>query len=90
MTFHLAITQARAFERAFSHLPRNRQGFLLDSHRLKDWTARMWAAAVYVDEECPQSCDSTLEVTFTDGSKARYGNPKQWSFPSYFSTAQFE
>ena len=84
MTFHLAISQARAFERSFNHLPRNHQGFLLDSPRLKDWSARMWAAAVYVDEECPQSYDSTVVIRFADGSLARFSNPRGLAFPEDF------
>lgn len=83
------MSYATAFEKLFDRLPRDERGFLADSAEKALWEKCLDKVAVFFKEECPESCDSTLEVGFPDGSRARYANPRQWAFASYFSTAQF-
>jgi hypothetical protein len=84
------MTYAKDLEKWFCNLPRDEEGFLVEGLEKSGWEKVLDEKAVSFTKECPQSCDSTLEVTFTDGSKARYANPFQKVYPSYFSTAQFE
>lgn len=84
------MTYAKDLEQWFCNLPRDEKGFLVEGLEKSGWEKVLDEKAVSFTKECPQSCDSTLEVTFTDGSKARYANPFQKVYPSYFSTAQFE
>lgn len=84
------MTLANFFKSEFEDLPVDKDGFLEDSPELEEWKRCLGLNATSFEEECPESCDSTLVVTFTDGSKARYANPKQMVYPTYFSTAQYE
>ena len=84
------MTYAKYLENWFCNLPRDEEGFLVEGLEKSGWERVLDEKAVSFTKECLNSCDSTLEVTFTDGSKARYGNPFQKVYPSYFSTAQFE
>lgn len=84
------MTYAKEMQAIFNGLPRDERGFIEDSVEKALWEFVLNKRATNFVRECPQSCDSTLEVTFVDGSKARYENPNQVTYPSYFSTAQFE
>ena len=84
------MTYAKHLEQWFLNLPRDEKGFLIDGLEKSGWERFLEEKAVSFTKESLNSCDSTLEVTFTDGSKARYANPFQKVYPSYFSTAQFE
>ena len=84
------MTIAKEIEIEFRNLPRDEEGFLVEGLEKSGWERVLDEKAVSFTKECLNSCDSTLEVTFTDGSKARYANPFQKVYPSYFSTAQFE
>ena len=77
---------AKYLENWFCNLPRDERGFTEDNTaEFLQWKADLSEKGVSFCRECPNSVDSTIEITFYDGSKARYGNPKQWSFPAYFS-----
>ena len=84
------MTYAKDLEKLFCNLPRDEEGFLVEGLEKSSWERVLNEKAISFKKECMNSCDSTLEVTFTDGSKARYANPFQKVYPSYFSTAQFE
>ena len=84
------MTIAKEIEIEFRNLPRDEEGFLVEGLEKSSWERVLNEKAGSFKKECMNSCDSTLEVTFTDRSKARYANPFQKVYPSYFSTAQFE
>ena len=81
---------AKELEKWFCNLPRDERGFTEDTAEFLQWKADLSEKGVSFCRECPNSVDSTIEITFYDGSKARYANPLQKVYPSYFSTAQFE
>ena len=39
--------------------------------------------AVNEEEECPESCDSSIILTFEDGSSIYVGNPKQSCYDGF-------
>ena len=78
------MTYAKDLEKWFCNLPRDEEGFLVEGLEKSGWQRVLDEKAVSFTKECPQSCDSTLEIVFDDGSKARFANPKQWVYPADF------
>ena len=77
-------TQATKFEMSFLDLATEAGGYLADSHEATEWRKALYQEASCIEPECPNSVDSTLAVSFPDGSKARFCNPRGWVYPQDF------
>lgn len=78
------MTIAKDFEKQFLALPYDKRGFLIDCPKRDEWEENMWHAALYQEEECPSSCDSTVRIEFEDGSVAYFENPLGFVYPQDF------
>lgn len=69
-------------------LTRGADGYV-DAEELKEFLKYVNEYSLSIREECPESCDSSLEVVFFDGSIARLANPRQEVF-SFTASTEFD
>lgn len=55
-----------------------------DDCQLAEFRKELRQARTKCVSECPESYDSSLIYTFSDGSKAKFGNPNQSAFTPFF------
>lgn len=75
------MTIAESIINEYNALSCDESGFYGD-----DWYALIKEArneAVEEEEECPESYDSSLILTFEDGSSIYVGNPKQYCYDGF-------
>ncbi len=69
-------------------LSRGSDGYV-DADELKEFLEYVNEYSLSIREECPDSCDSSLEVVFFDDSIARLANPRQECF-SFSASTEFD
>ena len=76
------INLAQTFCDAFETIDREDDGKRI-CEQFQDFKQDLDKVVINAKEECPESHDSTLILTLTDGSVLRLANPNQSDFSAY-------
>lgn len=78
-------TIAKCFERMFERIPYAKGGYgrAIDWDSLSAFLQRVEGEAVSVEKSCPESYDSSVRYTFTDGSTLFVANPRQAEYAAF-------